>query len=254
MAPAQQLAAPPLGGRGPATAFPSSKTVAPAKLNGTELSPLYASLALLGIAALAAAASSSLIPVLSGESAGVATVAGTGLGTWAPLVWSAGVASAAYSLAALVYGFLSFRRGTLPKAAAVRIVLAFAAAAHLAVLLEELWRMPETARTFDVTLASLLVLELSVIAVLGWRRNAELRRGPARLYAKKRSATVVVGTLFAASILVAGITTVGMAASTAGELAVPHSGHSGHAGHSGTENSPTVPTNLEQLKNQGHHH
>lgn len=170
--------------------------------------------------------------------------------SWAPWLWIAGITSGAYCLAALVYGLVSFQQGTVPHVGALARVVAVAATVHLAGLLQGLWQIPDTARTFDVTLASLLVLEFSVLAVLGWRHNVTLRRDPSGLRPVKRSATVVVGALFVSSVLVAAITTVGMAASTAGELAVPHSGHS----DSGTEKGPAIPKNLQQLKNQGHHH
>lgn len=204
---------------------------------------LYVSLALLGIASLAIAAASSLLPWTN---SGTPTVAG-------PTGWALGLASAAYGLTALAYGLQSLRSGNLSHVGALGVVVAVAAAIHLAAFVAGLWWMPETGRTFDVTLAALLVLELSVSAVLGWQNNLVLRRRLPRRAPKRSgrevSAAGLVGTLFAASILVASLTTVGMAASTAGELAVPHSGHGGS--HQG---EPTVPTNLQQLKDQGHHH
>lgn len=250
MTTAQHLGAPPVAGRGlarvvPISGLPSGRR----RLEGntgtsTELSSLYTSLALLGIAALASAAASSLLPGLGGEAA--STEAGRGLLAIAPWQWVVGIASAVYGLGALTYGFVSFRSGTMMRADTLRIVVSIAALYHLTGLLLGLWRMPEASRTFDITLASLLALELSVIAVLGWRRNATLRQEPRTR--KEPTAAAVVGTLFAASVLVAALTTVGMAASTAGELAVPHSGHSD------TPNSPSIPSNIEQLKNQDHHH
>lgn len=247
MTTAQQLGAPPVAGRGPGRSlFSRRQRVESSARIGTELSSLYASLALLGIAALASAAASSLLPGIGGGSAG--TEAGSALAGSAPWLWVAGIASGGYGLAALAYGFMSFRSGTIKGAATLRLVVSLAALFHLTGLLLGLWRMPEASRTFDMTLATLLALELSVIAVLGWRRNAALRREPARKARREPSAVAVVGTLFAASILVAALTTVGMAASTAGDLAIPHSGHSD------TPNSPALPGNIEQLKNQGHHH
>ncbi len=224
------------------------KSVARRSQTGTQLSSLYISLALLGIAALASAATSSLIPGLSGDTTGLASAAENTTWISAASSWAAGIVSGVYCLASLAYAFVSFRKGVLPNTAALRLVVGLAAGVHLAGFLEGLWRAPSSTRTFDVTLASLLILELSVIAVLGWRKNSELRVNRSIKIHKEPSAMAVVGTLFAAAILVATITTVGMAASTAGELAVPHSGHMG------TENGPAVPSNIEQLKNQGHHH
>lgn len=245
MTTAQHLGAPPIAGRAPARVLlHGRRRLVSTTRTGTELTSLYVSLAFLGIAALAIAAASSLLPEMGGEPA---SATGVVLAT-APWQWVAGVASAVYGLAALAYGFFSFRSGTIKRASTLRLVVSAAALFHLTALLLGLWRLPEASRTFDTTLASLLALELSVIAVLGWRRHAALRQESARKARKEPSAVAVVGTLFAASILVAGLTTVGMAASTAGELAVPHSGHGD------TGNSPSVPGNIEQLKNQGHHH
>lgn len=215
----------------------------------TQLSSLYVSLALLGIAALASAAASSLFSGQSGT-------AGQGVGPewWRVPVWSltAGIASAGCGLAALAYGLVSFWQGCLFRPTMLRTAVSMLAGLHLAVLLAGIWRMPENARTFDVTLAALACLELSVSAVLGWRRNAELRKRPS-FKVREPSAPAVVGILFAASVLVAAITTSGMAASTAGELAVPHSGHHSTPQDSPQQDSPDRGV-LQKMKEQGHHH
>ncbi len=73
----------------------------------TQLSSLYVSLALLGIAALASAAASSLFSGLRGT-------AGQGVGLdWWQVPWSltAGIASAGWGLTALACGLVSFRQG-----------------------------------------------------------------------------------------------------------------------------------------------
>ncbi|WP_104109003.1 hypothetical protein [Arthrobacter sp. N199823] len=229
---------------------------------------LFTCVALLGIAALSSAAASSLLPGLNGTSDGVSSSGGSGTIVLGVL----GVFSAIYGLAALGYGLWALRHGKLLRADIVLLVLSLAAGVHLIGLLMGLWRMPAAERTFDATLATMLALELSATAVLGWQRNAPLRRsgiqgnspgnaasaeGAAAATTKPRSAAAVVGTLFATSLFVAALTTVGMAASTAGELAVPHSGHSdsGHSdsGHSDHDNN-VVPENIQRLKDQGHHH
>lgn len=203
---------------------------------GGELASLSVSIAAVGIAALSSAAASSLIAGLNGVG---------GAAAW--VQWVAVIVASSWAAAGLLYAFVSFRTANLPRTIlTVRAVVA-AASAHLAILIVGMWRLPEDLRSLDLTLASLLVLELSVIAVLGWQHNSGLRvRVPGARH--KPSALAVVGTLFAASILVASVTTVGMAASTAGELAVPHSGHGAT-----TPGSP-LPGNLEQLKHSGHHH
>lgn len=223
---------------------------------------LFTCVALLGIAALSSAAASSLLPGLSGTSDGVSSSGGSGTFVLGVL----GVFSAIYGLAALGYGLWALRHGKPLRADIVLLVLSLAAGVHLIGLLMGLWRMPAAERTFDATLATMLALELSATAVLGWQRNAPLRRSGiqgnplgnaasaegAAATTKPRSAAAVVGTLFATSLFVAALTTVGMAASTAGELAVPHSGHS-DSGHSDHDNN-VVPENIQRLKDQGHHH
>jgi hypothetical protein len=236
--------APPLTGRGPVR-VPGRAAENPGSTIRSEapLSSLYVSLAMVGVAALASAAASSLIPGLAGHPAGVVPPGMLAVGAWV-----AGIATSAFAGACLVYGIWSFRAGHLLRALLLRRILAVAAAVHLVALLASAWRMPTESRTFDVNLAALLVLELSVIAVIGWQGNISLRRTSASGPRREPSAAVLVGTLFAASMLIAAVCSAGMAASTAGQLAVPHSGHGGHS------HSPSVPGNILQLQNEGHHH
>ena len=58
----------------------------------------------------------------------------------------------------------------------------------------------------------------------------------------------LLGVLFAASLAVAAVTSAGMAASTAGHVAVPHSGHGGHGSNQPAQNPYLSPGH------QGHHH
>ncbi|MGA7203754.1 MAG: hypothetical protein WBX27_03880 [Specibacter sp.] len=235
--------APPLPGRGPGRRSGSSTdTTAAAKQFASPLSSLYVSLAMLGVAALASAAASSLLPGIAGHHAG----ADQG-GALAAGAWVGGIFTGFFAVASLLYGIASFRAGRLLKSLLARRVLAVAATVHLAALLAAAWRMPADTRTFDVNLAALMVLELSAIAVIGWQRNTSLRRPAGSKTGREPSAARLVGTLFASSILVAAIASAGMAASTAGQLAVPHSGH-------GSSHSPSVPGNILQLQNEGHHH
>jgi hypothetical protein len=79
------------------------------------------------------------------------------------------------------------------------------------------------------------LLTLMVIASVGWLGRSGDRRQ--RMATYPQAAGMRPGRLllaaFAGAVLVAGITTPGLAASTAGQYAVPHGGH-GHlapAGH-----------------------
>jgi multisubunit Na+/H+ antiporter MnhB subunit len=86
-----------------------------------------------------------------------------------------------------------------------------------------------------LTQLSALLLNLMVIASVGWLGRSGDRRQ--RMATSPQAAGMRPGRLllaaFAGAVLVAGITTPGLAASTAGQYAVPHGGH-GHlapAGH-----------------------
>lgn|GEM_PF-3206458 len=205
--------------------------------SGGELASLCVGVAAVGIAALGSAAASSLVAGLNGAA---------GPAVW--WEWVAALGSAAWAGAALFYAFATFRTGHLLMAGVAVRAVAVAALVHLAGILIGLWRVPEDARYLDLTLAALLVLELSVIAVMGWQHNKALRTSFRASAGWKPSALAVIGTMFFVSIVVASVTTLGLAASTAGQLAVPHSGHGSHSpgGH--------LPANLEQLKHSGHHH
>ena len=202
-----------------------------------RLTTLYASLATLGLAALGSAAASSLIAGLAGST-----------GPTAVFSWMAVFATSAWAAAALLYAFAAFRSNSLLRSKAAIRAVALAAAIHLAALMVGIWRLPEASRTFDVTLACLVVLELSVLAVMGWQSNSDRRARQPGQTSREPSALAIVGTLFAASVLVAAVATAGMASSAAGSLAVPHSGH-GQTQH----NSP-LPQDVQQLKNADHHH
>ncbi len=213
----------------------------------SELGSMCVGIGLMGITALAGAAASSLIPGLGG------TVPRMDTQSWVLLLnGAAGIASAGYGLAALGFGFSAFRRGQLPAVKALQILVSVAAVIHLAAFMAGLWGLPASDRSFDLTLAALLLLELTVTAAIGWQRNTALRRSAKSKVSTPRSAISVVGILFVASIFVAAVTTAGMAASTAGSLAVPHSGHGTPA--VGVVDDSLVPSKIQELKNQGHQH
>ncbi|NVM93897.1 hypothetical protein [Arthrobacter wenxiniae] len=205
--------------------------------SGGELASLCVGIAAVGMAALGSAASSSLAASLNGTA---------GLAAW--WGWAAAIGSAGWAGTALLYAVATLRAGHLPLPGLAVRAVGVAVSVHLAGVLIGLWRVPEESRFLDVTVASLLVLELSVLALMGWQRNKAARTPSGPGAGWKPSPLGVVGTMFAASILVASVATLGLAASTAGQLAVPHSGHGSH-GPGGP-----LPSNLEQLKHSGHHH
>ncbi len=96
----------------------------------------------------------------------------------------------------------------------VRYALAAAAVAHLAAIAFPTY----TTARLGLTHLSALLLTLMIIASLAWLGRAA---GEKRAVRPGR----LLLAAFAGAVLVAGITTPGLAASTAGKYAVPHGGH-----------------------------
>lgn len=195
---------------------------------------LFAGVASLGVTALCAAAFSNVAGSLSSQS-------GSGL----LLAWLILVVNFAWCLASFAAALLMLgsRTHKLPNFTAAGFGLA--AAAHLVFVLLALWRMPEAARTFDLTLASLSILELAVFAAVTRERNSTRLKVETP---RQKSAGVVLLAVFGISLAVAALTTVGMAASTAGKLAVPHSGHMEN--HAPVEPNPGQQQELKKLEHQ----
>ncbi|MEE9097038.1 hypothetical protein [Pseudarthrobacter phenanthrenivorans] len=103
-----------------------------------------------------------------------------------------------------------------------RAALAAAAAVHLAAV-----AFPTAATSgLGLTQLSALLLTLMILAALGWlgRQGARQEGGLPEQPAVVRPARLLLAA-FAGAVLVAGITTPGLAASTAGQYAVPHGEH-----------------------------
>ncbi|MCZ2402503.1 hypothetical protein IV498_04730 [Paenarthrobacter sp. Z7-10] len=156
------------------------------------------------------------------------------------LAFAAGLIVGAWALFLLLWTIQSLR-GTTPAWPAVMVrLLPAATAVQLAAVLYGLWKLPAANRSFDLTAACAVVLELVMLAALGW-----LRRQPARFLQPGPAAETTVAkatepssdalpagrllaVMFISAVLVAGVTTPGLAASTAGQSAVPHGSHGSH--------------------------
>ncbi|WP_309070323.1 hypothetical protein [Arthrobacter sp.] len=101
----------------------------------------------------------------------------------------------------------------------VPVALPAAAAVVLAVLSWSALLAPAGSRELDLTLVSALALVLLQLGCLGTLRRRSGRQG------RPASPGKLLAGLFFSAVLVAGITTPGLAASTAGEHAVPHGQH-----------------------------
>ncbi|MGX1591405.1 hypothetical protein ACWICO_09795 [Glutamicibacter sp. NPDC055491] len=195
---------------------------------------LYAGIAGLGVAALAAASSASL-----------ASAFGVGSAPAPWWAWLGAIASAAWAGVALVYAVASLLKAAAPAVKLAVPCLALVSSVHLASIVAGLWGFPEGTKNLDLTIASLLLLELSVLAVFVWQRKRR-KNYPHR--AVRSSSLVVLGSMFAGSVAVAAVASLGLAASSAGELAVPHSEHGAH------RSGDIDPGIIGKMKQAEHHH
>ncbi|WP_411375999.1 hypothetical protein ACLH0K_06550 [Arthrobacter sp. MPF02] len=124
-------------------------------------------------------------------------------------LWGAGLTTAAV---------LHFARGNVPFRGPVRAALMAAAVVHVAAVVLS---TPATSKLALSHLAALL-LTLMITAAAAWLRRSGDRKGGAP---PPQQPGRLLLAAFAGAVLVAGITTPGLAASSAGEWAVPHGGH-----------------------------
>ncbi|WP_364401260.1 hypothetical protein [Pseudarthrobacter sp. LMD1-1-1.1] len=139
----------------------------------------------------------------------------------------AGVAAGLWG-AALLAGAVAFlAKDRLAGNRWARYALAGAAAAHLAAI-----AFPtSTTSGLSLTQLSALLLTLMIIASLGWLQRHSGQQDSAQQDSARQPAGAgmrprrLLLAAFAGAVLVAGITTPGLAASTAGQYAVPHGEH-----------------------------
>ncbi|MHC6231449.1 hypothetical protein ACX5I6_17975 [Arthrobacter sp. MMS24-T111] len=142
-----------------------------------------------------------------------------------PLGLAAGAAAALWGTALLAGAIVFLAKEPPAGSRRVRYSLAGAAAVHVAAIA---FAVPRTS-ALNLTQLSALLLTLMIIASLGWLRRAEARREGGPRAGNGAAGSVRPGRLlaaaFAGAVLVAGIATPGLAASTAGQYAVPHGEH-----------------------------
>ena len=136
----------------------------------------------------------------------------------------AGVATLAAGLAFLAWSLRGLHRNALIFARIALPVLAVAAAAHLAVTVTGV----SSLRSLDVSHFAALGLTLMALAGAGWlRRQHQTNDGGA--HGQPRTGRLLAAA-FGAAVVVATVATPGLAASMAGQHAVPHGEH-GQAPH-----------------------
>ena len=144
-----------------------------------------------------------------------------------PAMFLAGVAAGLWGAALLAGAVVVLAKDRLAGGRWARYALAAAAAAHLAAIAYPRSTAASTAAPLSMTQLSALLLTLMIIASLGWlgRHGAgQKTAGQGTAGAGMRPGKLLLAA-FAGAVLVAGITTPGLAASTAGQYAVPHGGH-----------------------------
>ncbi|MDQ0864145.1 hypothetical protein [Arthrobacter globiformis] len=172
---------------------------------------LFAGFAGLGAAAVNLAVASSLFaavgPALPARAAGAA----------AALLW--GVALLGWTVAGL-----SRNRFPLPRASA--LLLPAAATAHVAAIV---LGAGSGMAGLGISHLAALLLTLMILSATLWlgRRSPGLPRGSGQNASGRLGAGTLLAAAFTGAVLVAAITTPGLAASTAGQFAVPHGEHAG---------------------------
>jgi hypothetical protein len=172
---------------------------------------LVAGFAGLGAAAVNLAVASSLFAV-----AGSALPVGAA-GAAAALLWGA-------ALLGWTVAGLSRNRFPLPRASA--LLLPAAAAVHVAAIV---LGAGSGMAGLGISHLAALLLTLMILAATSWlgRTSPDLPGGSGRNASGRMGAGALLAAAFTGALLVAAITTPGLAASTAGQFAVPHGEHIG---------------------------
>lgn len=148
----------------------------------------------------------------------------TGTASATPGMVAAGVATLAAGLAFLAWSLRGLHRNSLVMARFAFPVLAVTAAAHLAATVAGI----SSLRSLDVSHFAALGLTLMALAGAGWlRRQHKTNDGGA--HGQPRTGRLLAAA-FGAAVVVASVATPGLAASMAGQHAVPHGEH-GQAPH-----------------------
>jgi len=188
-------------------------------------------------------------PLLPEAVRSLAAFAGLGAGTLsfgisATLTASTGSAwtvtgalgAGAWGIALMVWAALSLRRGAPVWPALTLRVVPVAVLLHVAGVAHGIWWAGGSPRSLNGTALSAAALELILLSAVGWltRRTAP---APGTATVSPSAAPFLI-TIFASALLVAAITAPGLAATDAGQHAVPHGEHS----------NPQISTPA------GHHH
>ncbi len=209
---------------------------------------LFTGFAGLGAAAVIFGLSSNLVAAAVQDFGSTASESGSTTAA-SVLGLAAAVIVGVWALCLLLWAMGSLRSGAPVWPLLTGRLLPAAVALQLGALIYGLWQLPAANRTFDLSSACAVVLELAILGSIGWLRRSS---GPDRstaaepsepAHSKAPPAGRLLAVMFAAALLVAAVATPGLAATTAGLHAVPHGEHGAHR--------PSVPTVHDPA---GHHH
>lgn len=136
--------------------------------------------------------------------------------------WAGVVAAAAWGIVLAGWSIQSLRRGRIVSQRRIVAAGALAALVHVVTVVNGVWWIPASARTLDVAALSTLVLELFMLGSVGWLSSHDAL-GPGAEQGPALTGPLLAA-FFVAALLVAAIATPGLAATAAGEHAVPHGG------------------------------
>ncbi|MHC6220193.1 hypothetical protein [Arthrobacter sp. MMS24-S77] len=172
-----------------------------------------------------AGASVTLFSCFAGMGAGLVelSIASSYISSRGPLMWAGGI-FAVWGLALLAGSIASMQRGRLRFRKATTIGLMSAVLVHVAVLVAGMAQ-----RLLDGGHLAALFLVLMALGSSAWLARRYRDDGGTAAAPPRTGALVVAA--FAAAVVVAAVTTPGLAASVAGQHAVPHGSHSIPSGH-----------------------
>lgn len=151
-----------------------------------------------------------------------------------PGIWAGAIAAAAWGTVLTAWAVQRLRLQAPGWSGAVIRLAPVSVLVHVAAVIHGLWWLPASSRTLDLAAMSALALNLVFAGSVGWlARQRLLGSGPP---AVAPAPGRLLPALIMAALAVAVIATPGLAATTAGQHAVPHGQHGspgvqGPAGH-----------------------
>lgn len=147
-----------------------------------------------------------------------------------------------WALCLVAWSILIMRQGAIVLVKPIVSLLCFTSVVLLGFLVHQVWVSTLESSQFDATVAGALALQLIMLGAVGYLRRLGPRPTSGSLPAGK-----LLLALAAAAVLVSSITVPGLAATTAGDFAVPHGSHGTPA------DGPAIDkAELDKLEHAGH--